>query len=158
MFLRLSCFRVTGLLCVATVLTLAMPALADDAAPAAEPRQGAATQVEVAEPAPPVAAAGLVAYIDPVTGGHTSNPTDEQRAAMAAALANTLSRSQEGLVEVVLPDGSVMVDLQGRFQNAVVVRRGPDGTLTYGCVTSPEAATDTTAPLTTEPAAAVAVE
>lgn len=151
-------FRRTALLCALAVLTLALPAMADETAATAQPQTPTAAPAPAAETVQPIAAAGMVAYIDPVTGGHTSNPTPEQRAAMQAALAAALDRSQEGLFDVVLPDGTVMRDLQGRFQNAVVVRRGPDGTLTYDCVTNVEGVTAAPAPPATEPPAAVAVE
>jgi len=150
--------RRASLLCAVAVLTLALPAMAEETAVAAQPQTPTTAPAPTAETVQPVAAAGMVAYIDPVTGGHTSNPTPEQRAEMRAALAAALNRSEEGLYDVVLPDGTVMRDLQGRFQNAVVVRRGPDGTLTYDCVTNVEGATAAPAPPATEPPAAVAVE
>lgn len=111
---------------------------------AAEPEQQAAAE-PAAVPAPPVeqasapvAADGMVAYIDPATGKLTSSPTAEQRAAMQAALAAALDRSQDGLYDVVLPDGTVMRDLQGRFQSATVVRTAPDGSVHQECTTNPE--------------------
>jgi len=150
----LSC-RWSTLLAVAAV-SLALPALAgDDPAAAAPPEQAAAqTPAEAA----PVAAAGLVAFIDPATGGLTTNPTEEQRAAMRTALAALVNDSGEGLVEVRLPDGSVVMDLQGRFQEAVVVQVTPDGTRHMQCIGSvPDAAaTPSSAPAPASPAAAVA--
>lgn len=49
---------------------------------------------------------------------------------------NALRTDAEGLEEVVHPDGSVSVDLQGRFQNATVATVGPDGTIEFRCVGS----------------------
>ena len=37
-------------------------------------------------------------------------------------------------------DGSVAVDLQGRFQNVTLARRNDDGTVSASCVDTPEAA------------------
>jgi len=120
------------LLALAAV-SLALPALAgDDPAAAAPPEQAAAQAPAQA----PVAAAGLVAFIDPATGGLTSTPTEEQRAALRAALAALVNESDAGLYEVVLPDGTVVMDLQGRFQEAVVVQVAPDGTRNLACVGS----------------------
>lgn len=53
-------------------------------------------------------------------------------------LRNALSRSSEGLVFQRAPDGSVSVDLQGRFQNVSVARIDADGEIRTGCVTSHE--------------------
>lgn len=138
------------------VVSLAAPALAGDGpAAAAQEEQTAAQSTATAAP---VAAAGLVAYIDPVTGGLTATPTEEQRAAMRTALAALVNDSDEGLVEVTLPDGSVMLDLQGRFQEALAVLVAPDGTRHYECVSSvPDAAGASPATAATAaPAAAVA--
>ena len=126
MGLRTISCRWPALLALAAV-TLALPALAgDDPAPVA-PLEQAVTQA-TAESAQPVGTAGLVAYIDPETGRTTSTPTEAQRAAMQAALAELLNYSDEGLVEVVMPDGSVVMDLQGRFQSTLIVQVAPDGT------------------------------
>ncbi len=155
MGLRTLLCRWSTLLAVAAV-SLALPALAgDDPAAAAPPEQAAAqTPAEAA----PVAAAGLVAFIDPATGGLTTNPTEEQRAAMRTALAALVNDSGEGLVEVRLPDGSVVMDLQGRFQEAVVLQVAPDGTRHMQCIGSlPDAAaTPSSAPAPAPPAAAAA--
>jgi len=130
--LRTSLCRWSTLMALVAV-SLALPALAgDDPAAAAPPEQAAAQAPAQA----PVAAAGLVAFIDPATGGLTSTPTEEQRAALRAALAALVNESDAGLYEVVLPDGTVVMDLQGRFQEAVVVQVAPDGTRNLACVGS----------------------
>jgi hypothetical protein len=156
MGLRNSLCRWSTLLALAAV-SLALPALAGDNPAAAAPPAQAAAQTP-AEAAPPVAAAGLVAYIDPATGGLTAAPTEEQRAAMRTALAALVNDSGEGLVEVRLPDGSVVMDLQGRFQEAVVVQVAPDATRHMQCIGNlPDvAATPSFAPAPAPPAAAVA--
>lgn len=48
-------------------------------------------------------------------------------AEMAAEIRRLSSRSHAGLVEKKHADGSVSVDLQGRFQSVTVAVRGPDG-------------------------------
>lgn len=129
-------FSLVAVLAISSAL--AGPALAGevDETPAAPT---AAVSPTAAAGAPPQGA-GMVAYIDPETGRLTSSPSEAQRAEMRAALAAVLDRSQDGLYDVMLPDGSVMRDLQGRFQNAVVVRFADDGTQTNGCVTDAESA------------------
>jgi len=125
MGLRTLMCRWPALLALA-VVSLALPALAgDEPAAAAQEEQ---TAVQATATATPVAAAGLIIYIDPETGRPTSTPTEAQRAAMQSALTELLNYSDEGLVEVVMPDGSVVMDLQGRFQSTLIVQVAPDGT------------------------------
>lgn len=52
-----------------------------------------------------------------------------------------VNQSTEGLVEVRRPDGSVSMDLQGRFQSVSVARKEADGTVTQSCVDNIAAAT-----------------
>ena len=58
----------------------------------------------------------------------------ELAAAIAAdaELANALSTSSEGLVVDMQPDGSGVVDLQGRFQQLVIARLDAGGKLSVG--------------------------
>lgn len=136
------------------VVSLATPAVAGDEPAAAAPPEQPATQAPAA--VAPVAAAGLVAYIDPSTGGLTTTPTEEQRAALRSALAALVNESDAGLFEVTLPDGTVMMDLQGRFQEALVVQLAPDGTRQYSCVSSVQDAA-AASPAAATPAAPAAV-
>jgi hypothetical protein len=99
-------------------------------------RQGTdAEQATRDAPAAPVSQQALRVYVDPVTGRRSAHPTAEQRAASAATdRANpAFSTSAEGLRSEVLPGGGVLVHLDGRFQSAVVVKRGADGRLTQAC-------------------------
>ena len=77
--------------------------------------------------------------IDPETGelapGHVPVGKAED-----ADLQESLNRSSEGLVEVHHPDGSVSVDLQGRFHNASMARIDSTGKLQTTCVDSQDAA------------------
>lgn len=63
----------------------------------------------------------------------TDSQTDAD-ARLADSLKNALSTSSEGLTEVRHPDGTVTVDLEGRFQNFSVAKVNPDGTITTECV------------------------
>ncbi|HZT57275.1 MAG TPA: hypothetical protein VFA21_01490 [Pyrinomonadaceae bacterium] len=51
------------------------------------------------------------------------------------------NKSTDGLVEVQHPDGSVSMDLQGRFQNFTLAKKNDDGSVSAACVDTPEAAT-----------------
>lgn len=64
--------------------------------------------------------------------------TQEQSRQLADALKD--NKSAEGLVEVRHGDGSVSMDLQGRFENVTLARKNDDGTITTACVDTPEAA------------------
>ena len=75
--------------------------------------------------------------------------SQEQSQQMADALEG--NKSTEGLVEVQHGDGTVEVDLQGRFQNVMMAKKNDDGTVSNACVDTPEAArsflkSDATAP------------
>ena len=62
--------------------------------------------------------------------------------AQSQQLAAQLEGNQEtdGLVQEKQADGTVSVDLQGRFQNVTLARRNDDGTVSAACVDTPEAA------------------
>ena len=50
------------------------------------------------------------------------------------------NKATEGLVQEKHEDGTVAVDLQGRFQNVTLARRNDDGTISAACVDTPQAA------------------
>lgn len=79
------------------------------------------------------ARAGMVIAYDPETG-RLGPPTVEQLLALNPRERNAVSRSLAGLIQVHHPDGSVSVDLQGRFQEFAVARIGPDGKPVLTCV------------------------
>jgi hypothetical protein len=64
--------------------------------------------------------------------------TQEQAQQIADALKD--NKSTDGLVQVQNSDGSVSMDLQGRFQNAILARKNDDGSVSEVCVDNPEAA------------------
>lgn len=64
--------------------------------------------------------------------------TQQQSQQIADALKG--NKSTDGLVEVQHPDGSVSMDLQGRFENVVLARKNDDGSVSTACVDNPEAA------------------
>ena len=67
-------------------------------------------------------------FLNPETGEVTSGlePTDAVLE-LSPELENALSQSSEGLAAVHNADGSITLDLQGRFQSATVARVGKDG-------------------------------
>lgn len=83
--------------------------------------------------------AGMVVGIDPETG-ELGMPTREQRLELeqlSVVEGSRLSHDAAGLVQEYRADGSVHMDLQGRFQEYATVRIGPDGSLHFGCVDDP---------------------
>jgi len=75
---------------------------------------------------------GMVVGVDPETG-QLGMPTAAQMVELSPREQAMVSRSGAGLTEVRHADGTVSVNLQGRFQEFVVVRFGADGKPVYGC-------------------------
>ena len=75
-------------------------------------------------------ASGLMIYIDPQTGAILKVPAPGTvPLRLSPQLENALSTSHDGLVEVPspLPGGGIRLDLQGRFQNPLVVTIDANG-------------------------------
>jgi hypothetical protein len=70
--------------------------------------------------------------------GARTNPTKSEE--FAAGLKSLVNNSFEGLTPQKRADGSVYVNLEGRFQNVIVAKREDDGSLSQTCVNNPEAA------------------
>ena len=66
--------------------------------------------------------------------------TPQEAQQLANGLAPMLDNSTDGLVQVHHSDGSVSMDLQGRFQSVAVIKANTDGTIEQGCVDNPRAA------------------
>jgi hypothetical protein len=58
---------------------------------------------------------------------------------LAAALKELANQSTEGLKQVTHADGTVSMDLQGRFQNVAVAKRNEDGSVSQSCIDNPAA-------------------
>jgi hypothetical protein len=86
------------------------------------------------QPDVPALSQGMVLTID--AAGKFS-PNAPMTTDLRTALGEALSTSSEGLVEEKnsLPGGGYVSDLQGRFQNAVIVEKDADGNLIAPCVT-----------------------
>lgn len=66
--------------------------------------------------------------------------TQDEAKRLAEGLKGMLNKSSDGLVEEQNADGSVTVDLQGRFQSVTVARENKDGSISTSCVDNPRAA------------------
>lgn len=66
--------------------------------------------------------------------------TPEEAQRLANGIAPMLDNSTDGLAQVRHADGSVSMDLEGRFQNVTVARVNADGTIEQSCVDNPRAA------------------
>jgi hypothetical protein len=96
----------------------------------------------VALSAAPAGAAGMVVAIDPETGALVVPTAEQMRALVAAGPARPLTaaertglmRTSEGLTEVRMSDGSVKLDLQGRFMEYSVLQLDPMGCPHFLCV------------------------
>ena len=86
-----------------------------------------------------VKVAGQEVEVDSQTG-QIRELTPEEARKLAAGLKQIVNQSTEGLVQVKNPDGSVSMDLEGRFQNVAVARVNTDGSVTQSCVDNPQAA------------------
>ncbi|MEK6280498.1 MAG: hypothetical protein AABN95_09120 [Acidobacteriota bacterium] len=83
----------------------------------------------------------LAAQDVPVTGdAQQQELTPDEAQKLAAGLKELVNQSTEGLAEVKHADGSVSVDLEGRFQNVTVARINKDGSIAQSCVDNPKAA------------------
>lgn len=91
------------------------------------------------QPAPsPALQQGMVIVVDGA-GKIVQSP---QATDVRAILGNAVSTSSQGLVETPspVPGGGVMVDLQGRFQNAMTMQIDEHGNVTAPCVSGAAAA------------------
>lgn len=81
---------------------------------------------------------GQRVQIDPQTGQVKPLTPDEARR-LAGALKELANQSAEGLKQVRHPDGTVSMDLEGRFQNVAIAKRNEDGSVSESCVDNPQA-------------------
>jgi hypothetical protein len=86
-----------------------------------------------------VRVAGQNVQVDPETG-QIKPLTPQEAKQLADGLKVMLNRSSKGLVQKRHPDGSVAMDLEGRFQNVAVARINEDGSVTQSCIDNPQAA------------------
>ena len=85
------------------------------------------------KPETSAAAAGMRAYVDPATGKLVSQPVTAEQQRQATASDPAFGQDSSDLRVVQMPDGSTMMDLQGRFQQATVAAKQADGSLSTYC-------------------------
>ena len=83
--------------------------------------------------------AGAQIPLDPQTG-QVRPLTQEEAQRLAAEIKRLAIQSTDGLQSVRHADGSVSMDLQGRFQNIAVAKLDEDGKLVQSCIDNPESA------------------
>ena len=66
--------------------------------------------------------------------------TPAEAQTLAEGLKPLVNQSTEGLVQVQRPDGSVSMNLEGRFQNVIVAKKEADGTVSQSCVNNADSA------------------
>ncbi len=109
-------FVLTGLLTVGGLGTVAAETPSTPPASAAVPES--TPPPAAAAPAPPMT--GLRAFIDPETGELIEPPLAAKgQLTLSPETQAALSQSSAGLSQVVLPDGTAFVRLEGRFQSMV---------------------------------------
>ena len=122
-------------LLVAGVATAAATYASRNAGPAQAGRGAAA--VQTADPYVTVEVGGRKVRVNAQT--LQQGPlTQEQAQQLADQLEG--NKATDGLVEEQHADGTVSVDLQGRFQNVTLAKRNDDGSVSAACVDTPEAA------------------
>jgi hypothetical protein len=84
--------------------------------------------------------AGMVVIRDAETG-ELRPAAGNEAAELLKNVVPAKNRSDEGLVSVTMPDGHVMRDLKGRFQEYSIVQRDASGKLTPGCINEAPAET-----------------
>ncbi len=125
--------RPTWFLLSLVALAASLSAAAAEVPPAAPPQ---ASQEQKPQAAPGAAQAGMLVVVDPETK-ELRAPVGNEAAELLKGVP-ALNQSSEGLKKVRLPDGSYMMNLEGRFQEFSVVRRSADGGLAPACVSAPE--------------------
>lgn len=122
----------------ATPDPVSAPAPAAIAAPVVAAPVAVAPKAIAPTPAPGIVAgsAGMVVAIDPETG-EAGMPSEQQLAEMKLTEAEAVDRDHGGVV-TQFPNGTVMLDLQGRNQDYAVVKRTADGKVVAGCIQRPE--------------------
>jgi hypothetical protein len=66
-------------------------------------------------------------YLDPETGTVTSTPSANASIEIDAAMDNALRHDTEGLPQDTHAGGAVSINLDGRYNDVMVVRVGPNG-------------------------------
>ena len=120
------------------VLTIAAITVVSRQSAAKGPQKETTAMANADKKFAPVKVAGQAVPVN--SQGQIRPLTPEEAKQLADGLKDRLNKSSEGLVEEQHADGSVTVDLQGRFQSVTVARENQDGTVSTSCVDNPRAA------------------
>lgn len=85
--------------------------------------------------------AGRIVALDRKTGLERDLTKDETRR-FAEGLKQLINQSTDGLVEVKHEDGSISMDLQGRFQDVMLAKTDADGNVSMSCADNLQTAAD----------------
>ena len=123
--------------CALLVAGVATAAAAYASRNAEPPEAAGAAAVQTADPYVTVEVGGRKVRVNAQT--LQQGPLTQEQ---ARQFAEQLEGNQEtdGLVKEKHEDGSVSVDLQGRFQNVTLAKKNDDGSVSAACVDTPEAA------------------
>jgi hypothetical protein len=72
-------------------------------------------------------ASAMRVYLDPETGAVSSTPTADATFEIEAALDNSLRHDTQGLAQVTKADGTTSINLDGRYNDVMVVRVDANG-------------------------------
>ena len=84
-------------------------------------------------------ASGQTVVLDRQTG-QTRPLTPQEASILVEGIKQLVSQSTDGLVQIRHADGSVSMDLQGRFQSVLLAKKEADGTISQACVDNLESA------------------
>lgn len=126
-----------GLFACALLLAGVATAVATYASRSAQPPKAAPANAQTTDPYVTVEVGGRKVRVNAQTLQQGPLTEDEARQLADQLVGN---KETQGLVEEKRADGTVSVDLQGRFQNVTMAKRNDDGTVSAACVDTPEAA------------------
>lgn len=126
-----------GLFACALLVAGVATAAATYASRNAQPRTAAAPAAQAADPYVTVEVGGRKVRVNAQTLQQAPLTQDEAQQLAAQLEGN---KATDGLVEERHEDGTVSVDLQGRFQNVTLAKKNDDGSVSAACVDTPEAA------------------
>jgi hypothetical protein len=144
-------FALIPALLLATALA---PAAAAPGSPSPVANDEAATRGNAAT-AP--ATAAMRAFRDPETGALVQEPVTPEQQRMVEQWNRAIDKSGAGLVVLSSPNGTQMVDLQGRYQHVMRAARDDAGSIALSCSDGP-ARPDLRGVVAARRAAAAAVE
>jgi Tfp pilus assembly protein FimT len=138
---RIPPLKLTTVLVVAAILAIAAVTVVSRQRASANVASPADKSLQVAGKSNfiQVKVAGQDVEVDSQTG-KIRPLTPEEAQKLAAGLKDMVNQSTEGLEQVQHADGSVSMDLKGRFQNVTVARVNQDGSISQSCVDNPQAA------------------